>query len=162
MVGQHPRLLPTIWIETIDTHMKVTGTGTTSSLGGTRRTGRTDRRGGEFARHLDGVDGSTEPMPVDHLAGVSAMDALFAAQSVTDSTDQEGRKRMVRRGEDILDSLDTLRVALLTGTIPPNRLAEQASRVRSQRDSVVDPQLAALLDEIELRAEVELAKLSRD
>lgn len=142
--------------------MKVTGTGTTSSLGGTRRTGRTDRHGGEFARHLDGVDGSAEPMPVDHLAGVSAMDALFAAQSVNDATDEEGRRRLIRRGQDLLDTLDDLRIGLLTGTIPRDHLADLAHMVRVQRDAVADPRLASLLDEIELRAEVELAKLSRD
>lgn len=142
--------------------MKVSGTGTTSSLGGPRRTGRTDRRTGDFARHLDGADGAAEPMPVDGLTSLSAVDALFAAQSVGDATDEEGRRRLVRRGQDILDTLDELRIGLLAGTIPQSRLADLAHMVRVKRDSIADPRLAALLDEIELRAEVELAKLSRD
>jgi hypothetical protein len=33
--------------------------------------------------------------------------------------------------------------------------------VRNKREAGADPELAAILDEIELRAEVELAKLSR-
>lgn len=151
--------LPTAWIET---NMKVNGTGTTSSLGGPRRAGRTDRRTGEFARQLDGMDGPAEPLPVDGLAALSAVDALFAAQSVNDATDEEGRRRLIRRGKDLLDTLDDLRIGLLTGTIPQNRLADLAHMVRMQRDAVADPRLASLLDEIELRAEVELAKLSRD
>lgn len=142
--------------------MKVTGTGSTSSLGGPRRAGRTDRRSDEFARHLEGaIDGAADPHPVESLSPLSAVEALFAAQSVGDATDPEGRRRVVQRCEDILDRLEEIRVGLLLGTIPHDRLTQLAGLVRSQRDVVTDPGLAALLDEIELRAEVELAKLSR-
>jgi hypothetical protein len=46
------------------------------------------------------------------------------------------------------------------GAIPKEKLIAMAQMVRSRRDNVPDPQLASLLDEIELRVEVELAKLS--
>jgi len=48
------------------------------------------------------------------------------------------------------------------GEIPSARMAALAQSVRSRREACSDPRLAALLDEIELRVEVELAKLSRD
>jgi hypothetical protein len=142
--------------------MKVIGTGTTSSAGGARRTSRTERRGGEFARHLDALDDPADPAPVEGMTTLSGVDALFAAQLAGDATDDEGRKRLVRRGEDILDKLEQVRIGLLTGTLPKSRLEDLTRMVRSQRDSVADPRLASLLDEIELRAEVELAKLSQD
>ena len=50
---------------------------------------------------------------------------------------------------------------LLMGTLPKEKLTELADMVRTRRESCQDPRLAALLDEIELRAEVEIAKLSR-
>jgi len=54
-----------------------------------------------------------------------------------------------------------VRHGLLMGTLPKEKLTELADMVRSRRESCQDPRLAALLDEIELRAEVEIAKLSR-
>ncbi|TAN57291.1 MAG: flagellar assembly protein FliX, partial [Rhodospirillales bacterium] len=64
------------------------------------------------------------------------------------------------RGESILGHLDELRHGLLMGHLPKERLIELAQLVRGKRDQVDDPLLAQVLDEIELRAEVELAKLS--
>jgi hypothetical protein len=56
--------------------------------------------------------------------------------------------------------LEELRIGLLLGHIPRDRLADLSRMVRDRREDAEDPQLAALLDEIELRAEVELAKLT--
>ena len=89
------------------------------------------------------------------------VDSLLAIQSVGDATDREGRRRLVRRGEEMLDRLEDLRRDLLLGAVPTDKLVALAQMVRMQRGNCADPQLGALLDEIELRAEVELAKLSR-
>ena len=75
------------------------------------------------------------------------------------SFDGEERRRMVKYGEDLLDKLDDIRHGLLLGSIPKDKLIALAQMVRSRRGQVTDPRLSAVLDEIELRAEVELAKL---
>lgn len=143
--------------------MKVSGPGSTGSMSGPRRSDRTDKRSGEFARHLaSAIDGLAEPQAVDALAPLSAVEALLAAQSVGDATEEEGRRRMVQRCEDILDQLEIIRSGLLAGAIPEDKLLRLTELVRSRRDATGDPRLAALLDEIELRAAVELAKLGRD
>ena len=54
-----------------------------------------------------------------------------------------------------------IRLGLLLGTIPQSRLEQLAHLVRAQREQLNDPKLTAVLDEIELRAAVELAKLTR-
>jgi hypothetical protein len=87
----------------------------------------------------------------------SAVDALLALQEV-DQTGS-GRKRAVRRGNDLLDRLEEIRIGLLTGQISRDRLQELARLAREGRPAVGDPRLAEILAEIELRAEVELAKL---
>lgn len=143
--------------------MKVSGPGSTSGISGPRRSERTERRSGEFARHLaSAIDGLAEPQAVDALAPMSAVEALLAAQSVGDATEEEGRRRAVQRCEDILDQLEIIRTGLLDGSIPEDKLVRLTELVRSHRDATADPRLAALLDEIELRAAVELAKLGRD
>jgi Class II flagellar assembly regulator len=86
--------------------------------------------------------------------GVSS---LLAAQEIPDATAE--RRRGVARGFDLLDRLDELRLALLDGRLDGDTLAGLAQSVRSARSTVDDPGLAAVLDGIELRAAVELAKL---
>jgi hypothetical protein len=85
---------------------------------------------------------------------------LLAVQEVN----PDGRKprRAVQRGKALLDSLDDIRDALLSGVLSGERLADLRDLVAADRESVDDPELAELLDEIDLRAQVELAKLSRD
>lgn len=59
----------------------------------------------------------------------------------------------------MLDQLEEIRVGLLTGAIPRDRLEALDRLVQENRGQVVDPRLGEILDEIELRARVELAKL---
>jgi len=61
----------------------------------------------------------------------------------------------------MLDQLDELRHGLLDGSISEESLGHRSKLVRAKRENVDDPQLMEVLDEIELRAEVELAKLER-
>ncbi|HLJ19568.1 MAG TPA: flagellar assembly protein FliX [Stellaceae bacterium] len=89
---------------------------------------------------------------------VVSIDGLFQLQEVPDGLAQ--RRRAVQRGGTLLDRLDDLRMALLTGALSQGQLAELQRVVDSERGLVDDPRLIAVLDEIDLRAKVELAKLS--
>ncbi len=139
--------------------IKISGPGSTATTGQARRAERAGRRDGEFAKLLGAGTGAAAP--VDSAAPLTAVDALLAAQTVPDSLDEEGRRRAVRHGEDILQRLDEIRLGLLSGGLSRERLIDLARMVRSRRDQVSDPRLSAVLDEIELRAEVELAKYAR-
>jgi hypothetical protein len=86
----------------------------------------------------------------------TSLDALMALQGVEDPT--ERRKRSVARGKGALDVLDDLKMGLLSGNLDSstvNRLRDAAANLKS---SSGDPGLDAVLSEIELRVEVELAK----
>ena len=91
------------------------------------------------------------------LAGVSA---VLALQGTPDSTERRARQRAVQRGDAMLDELEQIRLGLLLGAIPRARLEQLAQLVRIRREQIEDPKLMAILDDIELRAAVELAKLS--
>lgn len=71
------------------------------------------------------------------------------------------RSTSVRRGEELLDRLDDLRLALLEGRLPLATIQKLADLVAARRARVDDPRLLAILDQIELRAAAELAKLGR-
>ena len=90
---------------------------------------------------------------------LAPVDALLALQEV--SEDPGGRSRGRRRGEELLDSLDDLRLGLLSGRMSLGALERLSTMVAVKRDQVDDPGLVQILDEIEVRAAVELAKLGR-
>jgi hypothetical protein len=135
--------------------MKIDPTGPARGAGSVRRTDRAgSTRSGEFARHLDSPGASAG---VNGGSPVGTVNALLALQEVDDSLN--GRAKARQRAADILDELDQLRDGLLAGTLPRESIVRLAQIVRSRRPDVDDPRLKDVLDEIELRAEVELAKL---
>ncbi len=148
--------------------MKISGVGPGGAPQGRRTEKSGKEKGAEFARALRRFTDEArtdDSRPVDAPANLGGLDSLLALQMVDSAGDTldspAKRKAIVQRGEDILDRLEELRVGLLLGSIPKDRLASLAQLVRDRRETAQDPQLGALLDEIELRAEVELAKLSR-
>jgi hypothetical protein len=126
---------------------------------GTSAAGRVRRpsaaTGGDFARALERASAKA---PASPAAAPSSVDSLLMVQLVEDAT--EGRKRARRRAEAMLNVLDQVRHDLLVGAIPRGRLRELAALCRIERSQVDDPALKALIDEVELRARVELAKWS--
>ena len=144
--------------------MKVEGPKSTSSVQGAARAKKAGSAGGNFAAALDEVTGPEEAAAApEGVGGVLGIGGVLAAQSVTDESapDFKERQRRASRGAEILDRLEEVRKGLLVGAIPKDRLAELARMVREKRERGADPVISRLLDEIELRAEVELAKLSR-
>ena len=90
---------------------------------------------------------------------IAAVDTILALQGVEDSTDS--RTRSVNHGEQLLTLLDEVRDGLLAGGIPRATLNRLALAISKRRESFVDPKLQGVLDEIDLRARVELAKLEQ-
>ena len=136
--------------------MKIEKPGSVSSTAGTRRSERSSAaRPGEFSRFLEQPEGASS---VSASNAIGSVDALLAAQSVEAASDEE-RRQARARGDDILDRLDELRHGLLAGTLTRGQIVALANLVRSRRGSIVDPKLREIIDEIELRAEVEIAKL---
>ena len=126
-----------------------------------RKTGGSSATGsGGFAKALNESQPSHGPqMPVS--VGYTDMNAVLALQEAPDATRGRARKRARERGNMMLDQLEEIRMGLLLGTIPMAKLEQLAQLVRAKREQIDDPKLLEILDEIELRAAVELAKLSR-
>lgn len=89
-------------------------------------------------------------------AGLDAA-SLLALQEAPDAA--ERRRQAVLRSTDILDELQQLRLGLLTGSVPRQRLQRLTKLLRDRPGGYADPQLDSIVADIEVRAAVELAKL---
>lgn len=105
------------------------------------------------------VDAGEQPraQTVSGPGPIAAVETILTLQGFDDSTD--GRSAGLTHGEDLLDMLDQVRDGLLAGSIPRATLNRLATAVSRRQESFVDPRLQNVLDEIDLRARVELAKL---
>jgi hypothetical protein len=88
------------------------------------------------------------------------IDALLALQGIEEDP-VERRKRSVARGKTALDVLDDLRMGLLSGNLDVSTVMRLSDAAANLKSSSGDPGLDAVLSEIELRVEVELAKAGR-
>ncbi len=141
--------------------MKIGNVGAGRGAAASSKTRKTVVSGGSFSETLKETAESVEQGAVGGVGGVSSVGAIISVQEVPDSTEERSRGLLMAYGDDLLGQLDDLRVGLLTGSIPKDDLADLAHRMREKKQHVDDPRLTEIIDEIELRAEVEIAKLTR-
>jgi len=141
--------------------MKVNDVGSSKSVAGPRRKKEAAGSGGAFAQQLKDATSASDGA-VGETHGVSAASSILAVQEVSDATDGRSRGLARQYGDDILDRLDSMRLKILEGTLTKDQLAELAQTMRAKRVRSDDPKLNAIIDEIELRAEIEIAKLTRN
>jgi hypothetical protein len=90
---------------------------------------------------------------------IASVESILTLQGLDDST--SGHSKSVSHGEQLLDMLDQVRDGLLAGGIPRATLNRLATAVSRRQEGFADPKLQTVLDEIDLRARVELAKLEQ-
>lgn len=139
--------------------MKVDGPGRTKGPSSTSKKDKAAKGDGTFgamlSEKLQGASATSAPQ------AVAAVDALLAAQEVGSATDQAARRRMSARADDILQTLDRVRMALLSGNLTVGDVINIADVVAAHREKIMDPKLTAVLDEIDLRAQIEIAKMRK-
>lgn len=136
--------------------MRIQGTNRAGSAKSVRRSGGATS-GDAKAFSVEATGKSKDAAAVSAPVSLTAVDSLLALQEVGDGT--QGKKKAVKRATDILDMLEDIRVGLIMGSVPLTKLNNLIQMVESRRDGFTDPALAELIDEIELRARVEIAKL---
>lgn len=94
-------------------------------------------------------------MPMQAMTGI---DSILALQAVEEPL--TAKKKAFKRGISLLDMLEDMRADLLLGTVSTARLDGMVAVLSQLRESS-QPGLDSLLDDIELRVRVELAKFGR-
>jgi hypothetical protein len=135
--------------------MRITGPNGTAATG----PGSSARRTSSGTFVLPEAAGPQQPAATGAPRSLTGIDALLALQGVEDPT--ERRKRAVSRGRSALDILDEMKLALLAGNLDPALLGRLAAIAAGLKETTGDPGLDGVLAEIELRVEVELAKMKQ-
>lgn len=112
--------------------------------------------GGFSLAGAGGAMAATAAAPMAGASGVGSLAALLALQQ--GDTAEERRRRSIRRGGGLLDRLDALKIALLDGGDPGSALQALSRAASEARETEDDLGLKDVLDHIETRAAVELAK----
>lgn len=135
--------------------MRIYGTNGTAAVTTPQTTRRSATSGG-FSLSED--EGARSANGSSSLRSVGGIDALIALQGIEDPT--ERRRHGVKRGRVALDALDELKIGLLGGDLAPATLQKLKSVVAHLKTETGDPGLDRVLAEIELRVEVEIAKMA--
>ncbi len=115
--------------------------------------------GGEgFAPSAASAAGETSAsVRVGGVAALGSLDALLALQQT--GSPLERKRRAIRRAGGLLDALDQVKLALLDESADPASALERLRLiVRDARAGTDEAALEGVLDEVDVRAEVELAK----
>jgi len=101
---------------------------------------------------------TSRPASTQPALALCDLQALIALQAFEEP--KERRKKAVKRGFDLLDVLEGVKLDLLVGRIEVDRLERLVSMLGNKVETG-DSELDGLMEEIDLRARVELAKLGR-
>jgi len=115
------------------------------------------RRASSTGFSLPDAHSTSDSRPTVAPKATANIDALLALQGVEEDP-AERRKRSVQRGRGALDVLDDLKIGLLSGSFDTSTVTRLRAAAADLKATSGDPGLDAVLSEIELRVEVELAK----
>lgn len=134
--------------------MRIYGSNGTAALA-TTPPARRATTGGFSVTEDDSAPAAAAASPLRTVGGI---DALIALQGIEDAT--ERRRHAVKRGRLALDALDELKIGLLGGDLTPGTLQKLKAVAAHLKDGSGDAALDGVLAEIELRVEVEIAKMA--
>ncbi len=140
--------------------MRIDGTGAANKSGSAKKASGAKKSGDvSFSSYLSEASSASEAENTEQASQVSAMSSLLMLQEVDER--EAGRKQAVKKGDKVLQYLDEIRHSLLLGRLPREVVSDLHKSVDDWRERTDDPNLNAILDDIELRAAVELAKIEK-
>ena len=136
---------------------KIDGLGNVRTTAPIKRTAKSGASSGaSFAKHLGEGE---ETGATGGVAATNNISGILGIQEVDDALERAAKGKL--RAEDILDCLEDLRLELLSGEISQENLLKLTRIVSTRRAQIKDPRLTEILDAIDLRAQVELAKYEK-
>lgn len=139
--------------------MKIQGPDQSGKVSASKKAGKSGASRASGFSSLLGADDAEAPAHTAAAGAIAGIDALLIAQESDDPAQRAAKGRMYRRADDLLQELDKIKIGMLAGTLSVGNLIDIADVIASHRERLNDPQLSSLLDEIDLRAQIEIAKM---
>lgn len=117
--------------------------------------------GEDFSSYLTGIEKKETTAVGAKTSSFAINEALFAAQMVGDEEEEKRKQKLIKRASTLLEKLEEIRDSLLDGYISRDKLLDISRFVKEQKTASSDEALSEIVAEIELRVEVELAKLMK-
>lgn len=136
--------------------MEIKGPGRITTPGVSRK----GKKGGANKSGFNEILSSEESaaaLPPSGTSPLTAVSSLLSLQEMP--TSSEGKSKGLARVEEMLGHLELIRHGLLAGQIPQRQLKDVAAIVSREKELSNDPALDEILNDVELRVKVELAKL---
>jgi hypothetical protein len=105
------------------------------------------------------TENETEVATASEAKSVTGTQNFFALQEI--SEEEFSRKQLMKRSKHLLNLLDNYRKELLLGHISINSLKNMRDSLRSINTDNNTPQIVAIMQQIEIRLAVELAKAGK-
>lgn len=105
------------------------------------------------------LEGTEEAGATSEAQAASGVNSFLFMQEVSD--EQVARRKAYQQGKQAISVLEQLHRDLLLGSVSDSTLRRLKDVVGKRQETFTDPQLKQMIDEIELRAAVELAKLEK-
>ncbi len=113
--------------------------------------------GGAFVPQHGEAAQNTSTNAVAITSPIASIDTLIALQEGEDF--RQAKKAATLRADALLDVLSDVRIGLLEGAVPLRALQRLDTTLKRTRAQTGDPRLESILDDVEIRAAVEKAKL---
>ncbi len=136
--------------------MKIKGTDRVTTSGVKRAKGKKSADKAAFGEALSTDEVQTSGT-MSGTAPLTSVNSLLSLQEMPPATD--GKSKTVLRAEGLIEHLEAIRHGLLLGQISKKRLNDIVKALAAQREKNLDSGLVEIINDIELRAKVELAKL---
>ena len=139
--------------------MKIEGPSKAKDTAKSSKTASTGKTDGTFGAMVAGA--AKETSAAAATQSIAKVDALLAVQGLESATERKAKRQMRERADKILRQMDHLRLGLLTNNLTLGQVVDIADVVASHREKISDPKMSAVLDEIDLRAQIEIAKMRK-
>ena len=116
----------------------------------------------DFLDILGGTEAAgatTSAPPITDIQPLNTVGALLSLQEMPE--DEIRNRKAYSEGKSAIETLEQLRDSLLTGSVSPHMLKTLQRHVENHKGLNADPRLTEILNDIELRTAVELAKLEQ-
>lgn len=140
--------------------MKISQTGSGVPTNRSRKTGKEADSSSinAFKNHIE----SEQTSPASAGAAPAPLTALSNFLAIQETSDQASEhRRAVLQGDTLLDELTDLQVGLVQGWVSEETLTRVSNLLSRPRPNIDDQVISQALNDIELRAAVELAKLEQ-